>query len=64
MAIFPLGKNEMDGVANLACDGTADVANLPAYAQANRLKPGSSCMCIDNGNAYMMKSDGTWKNIG
>lgn len=62
--IFPLSQNEMDGVANLGCDGTDDVNNLPKYAESNRLKPGSTCMCIDNGVAYMMKSDGTWKALG
>lgn len=63
MAIFANGQNEMDGVGSLACDSSADVANLPAYARSHNLKPGSSCLCIDNSTVYMMKSDGTWKSI-
>ena len=61
MAIFPMAQNDMDGVANLGCDGTADVQNLTAYAQSNNLKPGSNCYVIDTGELYMMKSDFTWK---
>lgn len=51
----------MDGVGNLGCDGTADVANLTEYAKMHNLKPGSNCYCIDTGDLYMMKSDFTWK---
>lgn len=61
MAIFPIGQNDMDGVANLGCDGSADVANLSDYAKSNNLKPGSSCYVIDTSELYMMKSNGTWK---
>lgn len=61
MAIFPTAQNDMDGVASLGCDGTADVANLPAYAKSNNLKPGSSCYVIDTQELYMMKSTGEWK---
>ena len=63
MAIFATAQNDMDGVASLACDGTADIANLPAYAQSSKLKPGSSCLVIDTGELYMMKSNGTWKKL-
>lgn len=61
MAIFAIGKNEMDGVGNLGCDSAADIANLPAFAESNNLKPGSTCMCIDTSEVYAMKSDKTWK---
>lgn len=61
MAIFAMSMNDMDGVASLGCDGTADVANLEAYAKSNNLKPGSSCYVIDTSELYMMKSNGTWK---
>ena len=63
MAIFVLGQNAMDGVGNLGCDTTADVANLPEFAESNRLKPGSTCMCVATSDVYMMKSDKTWKTI-
>lgn len=59
--IFPMSMNDMDGVANLGCDGTADVQNLPAYARSNNLKPGSNCYVIDTSELYMMKSTGEWK---
>ncbi len=45
MAIFAMGQNNMDGVGNLGCDTTADVPNLPAFAESNRLKAGSTCLC-------------------
>lgn len=53
----------MDGIGNLACDGIMDINDLPAYAVAHNLKPGSQCMCIDTATVYMMKSDKTWKAI-
>ena len=59
--IFPLSQNDMDGVANLGCDDTSDVVNLPEFAQSNNLKPGSSCYVIDTAELYMMKSTGVWK---
>lgn len=61
--IFAISKNDMDGIGNLACDGTMDLNDLPAYAVAHNLKPGSQCMCIDTATVYMMKSDKTWKAI-
>lgn len=63
MAIFPISINDMEKIGNLACDGSADVANLPEYARSNGLKPGSSCLCIDTGDLYMMKSTGQWKKM-
>lgn len=63
MAIFVLGQNAMDGVGNLGCDTAADVADLPAFAESNRLKPGSTCLCAATSDVYMMKSDKTWKTI-
>ena len=63
MAIFAMGQNEMDGVGNLGCDSTADLENLPAFAESNRLKPGSTCMCIETSEVYAMKSDGSWKAL-
>lgn len=63
MAIYPIGQNNMDGVGNLGCDTTADKANLPAYAESNRLKPGSTCLCKQTSEVYMMGSDGSWDPI-
>ena len=48
-------------VADFFCDSSSDVANLPQYAQDHNLSMGSSCYCIDTGNLYILKSDGTWK---
>lgn len=50
-----------NGVGHLACDGTADVRDLPDYARSNNLRLGSDCYVIDTGDLYMMKSDFTWK---
>lgn len=47
----------------LRADGSADVANLPQFAQAQKLKPGSTCLIIDTSEVYMMKSDGQWKAL-
>ena len=63
MAIFAMGQNEMDGVGNLGCDSTSDIANLPTYAESNRLKPGSTCLCKETSEIYMMGSDGAWDAI-
>ena len=61
--IFPIGINDMDGIGNLACDSVADVSDLTDYAKSQKLRPGSSCMCIDTGTLYMMKSDYSWKEV-
>ena len=50
-------------VASLACDSESDVANLEQYAKDNNLKLGSTCLVIDTGKVYAMKSDYTWKEI-
>lgn len=63
MAIYAIGQNSMDGVGDLACDLVSDIADLPAYADSNRLKPGSTCLCIDTSEVYAMKSDRTWKAL-
>lgn len=62
MAIF--GNNIITGKKNdIFCDSASDVSNLPAFAEQHDLKPGSTCLCIDNSNVYAMKSNGTWKPI-
>lgn len=48
-------------VADFFCDDTSDVANLEQFAEKNNLSMGSSCYCIDTGELYIMRSDGTWK---
>lgn len=49
--------------AELQCDGTADVAKLPEYAEKYKLGLGSTCLCVDNATVYAMKSDKTWKAL-
>lgn len=62
MAIY--GEDIKHGKVNdINCDGTADIANLPAFAEENDLKPGSTCMCVDEAAVYQMKSDKTWKKL-
>lgn len=63
MAIFAMGPNKMEGVGDLGCDTTADVPNLPAYAESNRLKEGTTCLCKQTSDVYMMGSDGSWDTI-
>lgn len=50
-------------VASLACDDASDVADLEQYAKDNNLKLGSTCLVVDTGQVYAMKSDFTWKEI-
>lgn len=62
MAIY--GDNIITGKVNsINCDGTDDIANLPEFAAQYDLKPGSSCLCVDESAIYQMKSDGTWKKL-
>lgn len=48
-------------IADFFCDGASDVTDLPQFAEDNKLSMGSSCYCIDTGDLYILKSDGTWK---
>lgn len=62
MAIY--GDNIIKGKVNdIFCDGTEDVTDLPEFAAEWDLKPGSSCLCVDESSVYQMKSDGSWKAI-
>ena len=63
MAIFAIEKNSIEGVGNLACDFETDIQDLRAFAESNRLKPGSTCLCKETSEAYMMGSDGAWDPI-
>jgi hypothetical protein len=58
MGIFAIGQNEMDGVGNLGCDTTADIPNLPVFAESNNLKPGTTCLCKQTSQVYMLGSNG------
>ena len=61
--IKSISPNTADGVGHLACDDATDLPNLPTYARSNNLKQGTDCICIDTSNVYMMKSDGSFKQI-
>lgn len=50
-------------VASLACDDSTDVQDLPDYARQNKLKLGSTCLCIATGTVYAMKSDYSWVEL-
>ena len=41
----------------------AIVADLEAFATANYLKPGSSCLVIGASEIYMMDSEGNWRQL-
>ena len=49
--------------AELYCDTTSDVNDLPQFAQDWDLQMGSSCLCIQDSSVYMLKSDGNWKKL-
>ena len=55
------GTVKSGAIADFFCDGSADVADLPQFAEEHNLSMGSSCYCIDTGELYIMRSDGTWK---
>lgn len=56
-------SENVDHVAELACDDASDVANLTQYAEDNHLELGSTCLCVGTGAVYAMKSDKTWVEI-
>lgn len=57
MAIFPMDPNSP---YDLGCDTTADIQNLPKYAESNRVKPGATCYVVHGGDLYMQDSLGAW----
>lgn len=51
--------------ANVYADEMSDVTSeLPQFATENHLKHGSSCVCIETSEVFIMKTDGTWKKYG
>lgn len=60
MAIW-LNKGEKDGTqASLGCDNTADLVNLPQFAEKHHLKVGSDCFCQSDYTVHFMNSDKSW----
>ena len=45
-------------VMELVADTAADVSNLSQWG--DKCAPGSTAKCVETGDEYMMKSDGTW----
>lgn len=58
--INSIGAVTPTGVGHLACDAATDVANLPAYAEANGLRLGTDCIVVATGDVYIMQSDFTF----
>lgn len=63
MAIWFAPGSHQGIQAELRADNTADIADLEAFATANYLKPGSSCLVIGASEVYMMDSEGHWKQL-
>ena len=63
MAIWFAPGSHQGIQAELRADSSADVADLPAFADANFLKPGSSCLVIGASELYMMDSENNWKQM-
>ena len=62
MAIY--GDDIKTGKVNdIFCDAASDISDLPAFAEEHDLRPGSSCLCVDESVVYQMKSDNSWKAI-
>ena len=58
------GANIVTGTENsIFCDNQSDVADLEDFARERRFAQGSTCLCIETGEVYCMKSDYTWKII-
>lgn len=51
--------NRTDGMVWM--DDATDVANLPTFAETNKLPMGTKAYNIDNGDVYILKSTGEWK---
>ena len=50
-------------VNDIYCSNQSDVANLPEFATAHGLMPGSTCLCIGTGQnsaVYAMNENNTW----
>ena len=58
--------SESGTIFHLICSEMADIENLPTltgedeYYKANRIAPGSTCICTENASVYMMSADGYW----
>lgn len=61
--INAMSQMSPNGVIPLALDDDTDIEDLPAYAETNHLKLGSTAMVVDTGKVLMMKSDYSWKEI-
>ena len=46
-------------VLNLVADTAADISNLQSQ-WSDKCAPGSTAVCVETGDTYMMKSTGTW----
>lgn len=50
--------------ATIYADDATDVTNdLEKFGRDNHLKRGSTCICIDTSEVFLMKTDGTWKKF-
>ena len=48
-------------VTEMTCDTTSDVTNvLPTMVDKYEMALGSTCLCIEDSNVYIMKSDKSW----
>ena len=64
MAIWFADNSKTYGVqAELKADGASDVANLPDFATAHDLKPGTTCLVQGESEVYAMNSDDTWVKL-
>lgn len=65
MAIAVVSQQWVDNhyAAEMQCDDTTDVANLPEFAKKYKIGLGSNCLCVSNSEVYSCKSDGTWKAL-
>lgn len=46
-------------VTEMICDTEADIQNLPI----DNCEPGSTCLCIETSNVYILNSEKIWKKL-
>lgn len=63
MAIWFAPGSHQGIQAELRADDASDVNDLEAFAVANSLKPGSSCLVIKESELHMMDSEGHWNKM-
>ena len=51
-------------VTEMTCDNVSDISNtLPGMVTEYNMALGSTCLCIEDGGVYIMKSNKSWEAL-